>query len=118
EIDRSAVLRYKQKRLKAAGQDSNSVLCEGNYLELDWESMLDAEKPTYIIWEGNTMYLWRCDVDAMLKRMRCFFKTFWVSFDFYDVATIKKQTGVPELTNIALNFERMGAPWLTGFDDV
>ncbi len=78
----------------------------------------NPDLPTYVIWEGNTMYLPRSSDMAILRELRDNLKNFHVSFDYFAEAMISKTTGVLGLTCMIENFENMNAPWVTGFDDI
>jgi methyltransferase (TIGR00027 family) len=123
EIDDAATLELKRARLAEHGMLGDTRFIPGNYVTDGLITLLlmngfDPELPTYLIWEGNTMYLpLSCD-KAILRQLKGNLKSFHVSFDYFAEAMIAKSTGVAGLTRMTENFERMNAPWVTGFDDV
>ena len=123
EIDDAATLELKWARLAEHGMLGDTHFIAGNYVNDGLIALLlmndfDPELPTYVIWEGNTMYLpLACD-KAILRQLKGSLKRFQVSFDYFACAMIGLRTGVPGLTRMAVNFESMNAPWITGFDDI
>jgi methyltransferase (TIGR00027 family) len=123
EIDDAATLKLKHARLAEHGIRGDTRFIAGNYVSDGLMTLLlthgfDPELPTYLIWEGNTMYLpLACD-EAILRELGANMKRFRLSFDYFAEAMIAKRTGVPGLTRMTTNFESMNAPWITGFDDI
>jgi methyltransferase (TIGR00027 family) len=123
EIDDKATLELKRARLAEHGMLGDTHFIAGNYVNDGLITLLlvngfDPEQPTYLIWEGNTMYLpVACD-KAILQQLKGNLKRFSVSFDYFATAMIAKTTGVGGLTRMTDNFERMNARWITGFDDI
>jgi methyltransferase (TIGR00027 family) len=116
EIDHKATL-----ELKRARGDTHFIA--GNYVNDGLIRLLlmngfDPELPTYLIWEGNTMYLPLARDKAILHQLKGNLKRVSVSFDYFATAMIAKTTGVGGLTRMTDNFERMHARWITGFDDI
>ena len=123
EIDDAATLGMKQTCLALHGIRGDTRYIFGNYVNdgmmaLLLKSGFNPELPTYVIWEGNTMYLPRSSDMAILGELRDNLKSFHVSFDYFAEAMISKSTGVPGLTRMIENFENMNAPWVTGFNDI
>jgi O-methyltransferase involved in polyketide biosynthesis len=74
--------------------------------------------PTYLIWEGNVMYMPIAnDKDTMLQLKR-HVKRFRLSFDYLTKSLVTKTTGDASLTILVESFEAMRAPWVSGIDDV
>jgi methyltransferase (TIGR00027 family) len=123
EIDDASTLGMKQECLARHGMLGDTRFISGNYVNDGMMALLlmngfDPQLPTYVIWEGNTMYLPRASDAAILAELRDNLKSFHVSFDYFAEAMISKTTGVAGLTRLIENFENMNAPWITGFDDV
>jgi methyltransferase (TIGR00027 family) len=123
EIDDAATLTLKQARLDEHGVRANVRFISGNYVTdgmigLLLENGFDPDLQTYVIWEGNTMYLPLGSDKAIMEQLRDNLKTFHLSFDYFAEAMIAKTTGASGLTRMAENFESMNAPWITGFDDI
>jgi hypothetical protein len=57
------------------------------------------------------------DKDAMLQLKRNV-KRFRLSFDYLSESVITKTTGDAGLTALVESFEAMGAPWLSGIDNI
>ena len=87
-------------------------------IELLAANGFDFDLPTYIIWEGNTMYLPLDTVKGTLTELRDYLGRFRVSFDYMAEAVVSMSTGDSGVTSFASSFAAMGAPWLTGIDDI
>lgn len=123
EVDDGATLAMKQARMKGHGIEANITFIAGNYvtdglMPLLKQNGLDPMLPTYIIWEGNTMYLTAEDGMSVMGHLKGGLRTFCLSFDYFTRSIIANSTGVLGLTRMSENFARMGAPWVTGFDDI
>jgi methyltransferase (TIGR00027 family) len=123
EIDDGATLELKQIRLAKQGIHANVRFIPGNYvtdnlIDLLKKNGFDFDLPTYLIWEGNTMYLPEEIDKAIMVQLREHLRQFRLSFDYMAEAMITKTTGNPGLTQMVENFANMGAPWITGIDDI
>ena len=78
----------------------------------------DFDLSTYLIWEGNTMYLPEEIDKAVMVQLREHLRQFRLSFDYMAEAMITKTTGDPGMTRMVESFANMGAPWITGIDDI
>jgi O-methyltransferase involved in polyketide biosynthesis len=99
------------------------VFIAGNYVTDGLLRLLDANGfdfglPTYVIWEGNTMYLNRPAVLAVLTDLRSSVGELAISFDYLTEAVIDYATGDEQTTAFVRRFAEMGAPWSFGIDDV
>jgi O-methyltransferase involved in polyketide biosynthesis len=74
--------------------------------------------PTYLIWEGNVMYMPLANDKQTMLQLARHVKRFRLSFDYLTEAVIRKTTGNASLTTLVESFEAMRAPWLSGIDDV
>jgi len=95
----------------------------GNYvidglINLLEEADFDFDLPTYLIWEGNTMYLPMRSVKETLAQLRTHLRHFHLSLDYMTEDVISKTTGDVGVTRLAETFGDMGAPWVTGIRDV
>jgi len=123
EIDDVATLALKRRCLEHHGIRANAKFIAGNYvtdgmLPLLIRNGFDPDLSTYVIWEGNTMYL-PLDTDkAILDQLCDNLADFRVSFDYLAKSVITKTTGEAGLTWMAEGFAKMGAPWITGFDNI
>ena len=80
---------------------------------------LDIDVPTFVIWEGNTMYLDAAADRAILRELRAGLAHVRVSFDYFvPEPSSRGRPATPAMTQLADNFAAMNAPWITGFDDV
>jgi methyltransferase (TIGR00027 family) len=123
EIDNAETLALKRRCFEERGIHANVRFVAGNYVTDGLIALLsrngfDAELPTYIIWEGNTMYLPLEICRAIIEQLRGNLREFRLSFDYFAKAVITKTTGDVGLTRMAEGFANMGAPWITGFDNI
>jgi len=123
EIDDPATLKLKQTCYEQQGIDVNVTFIPGNYvrdglIDLLMENKFDFDLPTYIIWEGNVMYLPLDSVKHTLTELRKRVKRFRVSFDYMSEAVISNTTGDQGITTLVESFANMGAPWLSGISDI
>src|SRR3546814_884763 len=93
EIDNEDILNFKRERLVNAGIKTQIVYIPGNYVADDLLRLLSAngfdfKLPTYVIWEGNTMYLNRPAVLEVLTGLRSNVVEFAISFDYLTEAVI------------------------------
>ena len=123
EIDDPDTLRVKQECYEREGIDANVTFIPGNYvtdglIDLLRKSDVDFDLPTYLIWEGNTMYLPLESTKYILTQLGKYLKRFRLSFDYMAEAVISKTTGDPGVTKLVESFAAMGAPWVSGIQDV
>ncbi len=123
EIDGAEVLAYKRAQLERHGYASSSRCIAGDYLRDDWlgalrEHGFRAEDEAYFIWEGNTMYLPAEAILTLLERLRVEVPRARISFDYVSEEMIRRQTGFVGADELVRGFEKMGAPWVTGFADI
>ena len=116
-------LALKERRYRQQGIDANVTFIPGNYvtdglIDLLLENGFDLERRTYLIWEGNTMYLPLNTMRHVLEELRTYLKRFRLSFDYMAEAVISGTTGDPGIARLVESFARMGAPWLSGIKDV
>jgi O-methyltransferase involved in polyketide biosynthesis len=78
----------------------------------------DLGLPTYVIWEGNTMYLNRPAVLEVLIVLRESVGELAISFDYLTKAVIDYATGDDQTSAFVWRFAEMGAPWSFGIDDL
>jgi len=123
EVDQKAVLEFKRFMLGRHGiEQLPSVL--GNYLEVDVAGGLaevgfDAEAPTLIAWEGNTMYLPPDLIMPFLNRLAGAITTFRIAFDYFAVDLQNREFETDEDRRRLEGVERaMGASFPTGFADL
>ena len=123
EIDDPATLKLKQTCYEDQGIAVRVRFIPGNYvgdgvIDLLARTDFDFDLPTYVIWEGNTMYLPMSSVKQVLSRLRQSIRHLAVSFDYMAEDVIAKTTGDPGITSLVESFATMGAPWLSGIRDV
>jgi methyltransferase (TIGR00027 family) len=123
EIDDADILNFKQARLAEAGIETRIVFIPGNYvgdglLALLATNGFDFDLPTYVIWEGNTMYLNRPAVLKVLTDLRSSLGRFAISFDYMNEPVIAYATGDERISSFVKRFAEMGAPWTFGIDDL
>ncbi len=123
EIDDAATLELKQACYQHEGMDVDVRLIPGNYVTDGLIRLLDEydfnfELPTFLIWEGNTMYLPLDSTKHILTEIRKNMKQFRLSLDYMTESVISKTTGDLGITNLVESFANMGAPWLSGIRDI
>jgi len=123
EIDNAETLRLKQSCYKEQGICPNVRFIPGNYvtdglIDLLKENDFNCDLATYIIWEGNTMYLQLEMTKQVLQQIRQHIKSFRLSFDYMAEAVITKTTGDPGIVSLVEAFAKLGAPWLSGIADM
>lgn len=123
EIDEGAILAFKKACYAANGISANLKFIPGNYVTdgligLLEQNGFDFGLPTFLIWEGNTMYLSKQDDHWILRQLVEHLENFHLSFDYMSEAMINKTTGHQDLDALVDKFVAMEAPWVTGFDDV
>ena len=123
EIDEAATLAVKQACYAQHGFDVNLKFIPGNYvtdglIDLLAGNGFDFDLPTYVIWEGNTMYLPQDCVRRVLTQLRNHVRRFRLSFDYMAESVITGTTGDPGISRLVDSFADMGAPWISGIRDV
>jgi methyltransferase (TIGR00027 family) len=123
EIDDADTIGFKRATLAEAGIEAPIVFIPGNYVTDGLLRLLDAngfdfDLPTYVIWEGNTMYLNRSAVLNVLTDLRKSLTAFAISFDYLTEAVIDYATGDDQTSAFVRRFAEMGAPWHFGIDDL
>ena len=126
-------MELKRRCYADASIDAGVTLIPGNYvtdglIELLHSNGFDFEVPTYLIWEGNVMYMpeeygvyyffEHANDKHTLRQLKQHLKRFWLLFDYLTEPVVTKTTGDTSLTILVESFEAMGAPWLSGIDDV
>ena len=123
EIDDADILNFKKERLAKAGIEVQIVYIPGNYVTDGLLRLLAAngfnfDLPSYVIWEGNTMYLNRSAVLEVLTELRSRVAKFAISFDYLTGAVIDYATGDERISAFTKHFAEMNAPWTFGIDDL
>lgn len=123
ELDDKATLDLKRARFAEHGIQAALTLIAANYITDDWIALLaengfDFDLPTHFIWEGNTMYLTRSDMKHVMVTIREQIRSATLSFDYLSTKVIDKRTGDAGLSVLVEHFAGLGAPWITGIDDV
>jgi methyltransferase (TIGR00027 family) len=123
EIDDARTLAFKQARLAQNNIPADVTFIPGNYVAEGALGLLERngfkrDLPSFFIWEGNTMYLTRDAVVAILRELKDGVPSLAISFDYMDEATVARTTGDPQVTAFVERFAAMGAPWHCGIDDL
>jgi len=87
-------------------------------IDLLKKNNFNFDLPTYLIWEGNTMYLPLEATKYVMTQLRKHLRHFRLSFDYMADAVISKTTGDHGITKLVERFADMGAPWLSGIRDL
>jgi methyltransferase (TIGR00027 family) len=123
EIDDAATLALKQACYERHALDVDVRFIPGNYVRDGLIDLLDAngfdfDLPTYVIWEGNVMYLPLEHDRMILEELGRCVPRFRVSFDYMAEAVITHATGDAGISTLVESFAAMGAPWVSGIGDV
>jgi methyltransferase (TIGR00027 family) len=123
EVDQEPVITYKENILRRNGVPHSSILISGNYLAPSFFEKLKSEgfddrQTTFILLEGNTMYLPKPDLHDFLARIKTRLSKFYLSFDYVTESVVQKRTGFEGLTRFAQLFEAQGALLRLGIDDI
>jgi methyltransferase (TIGR00027 family) len=117
EVDRADVLGWKARRLASTGftWPSTQVACD--YTRVDVAGELGAvglrlDEPSFVLWEGNSMYIPLDEIERLLGSLRASLPRATIAFDFLPQAIA---VGGTPLTRA---FAGLGAPWVTGIDDL
>src|SRR5262249_44267403 len=122
-IDDPATMELKRECYVDARIFSDVTLISGNYvteglIELLRSNGFAFDVPTYIIWEGNVMYMALATDTQTMRDLRRYVKQFRLSFDYLTSAVVAKTTADASLTALVESFEAMDAPWVSGIDDI
>ena len=123
EIDDEATLEWKRTCYESHGIQAEVKFISGNYvtdglIDLLKGNCFNFDLPTYLIWEGNTMYLPLEATKHVMTQLRKYLRKFRLSFDYMADAVISKTTGDHGITKLVESFANMGAPWLSGICDL
>jgi methyltransferase (TIGR00027 family) len=123
EIDDPATMALKRRRYVDARIDAGVTLISGNYVTDGLIDLLglhgfEFDVPTYLIWEGNVMYMPLANDKDTMRQLKRHVARFRLSFDYLTESVITKTTGEASLTTLVESFEAMRAPWVSGIDDV
>ncbi|HWY71185.1 MAG TPA: SAM-dependent methyltransferase [Terriglobales bacterium] len=123
EIDDPATMELKRRCYADACIDAGVTHIPGNYvtdglIDLLRSNGFEFDVPTYLIWEGNVMYMPLGHGKHTMLELKRHLKRFRLSFDYLTESVITKTTGDADLTILVESFEGMGAPWVSGIDDI
>src|SRR5262245_24440433 len=123
EIDDPATMELKRRCYANAGMKPDVKLIPGDYvqdglIDLLWSNSFEFDRPTYLIWEGNVMYMPLANDKHTMLQLKRNVKQFWLSFDYLSESIITKTTGDASLTILAESFAAMDAPWVSGIDEI
>jgi methyltransferase (TIGR00027 family) len=123
EIDDPATMELKRRCYADACIQAGVTLISGNYvtdglIDLLRSNGFEFDVPTYLIWEGNVMYMPLAIDKETMAELKRHVSRFSVSFDYLTESIVTKTTGDANLSVLVESFEAMGAPWLSGIDDI
>jgi methyltransferase (TIGR00027 family) len=123
EIDDPATMELKRRCYANARIDADVTFIPGNYvtdglIDLLRSNGFTCDAPTYLIWEGNVMYMSLAQDKQTMLQLKQHVKHFRLSFDYLSESVVTKTTGDARLTILVESFEAMRAPWLSGIDDI
>jgi methyltransferase (TIGR00027 family) len=121
EVDQQPVLEYKREALEGAGYDVESTLIHAEYTSVEFMSALESKgldlgKSTFVLWEGNTMYLEYESLLAVLRTLRTKLARVEIAFDYVSKKLIANATVFRTSQRLLESFGSMGAQWRTGID--
>jgi methyltransferase (TIGR00027 family) len=123
EIDHPDTLAFKESVLRRAGATASVTYVPGDYLADGVFDLLipkgyQPARPTFFLWEGNSTYLSMADVRRVLGEIRGRASGFALAFDYMSEKVITRSTGQDDLDTYIDHIAGMGAPWLSGIDDI
>lgn len=89
EIDRPNILTEKENVFSTKKLDKNATYIKCDYIQEDFikhlkDAEIDFTAPTFIIWEGNTMYLTKKEISKTVDQLKENFKQFVIIFDYFN----------------------------------
>ena len=122
EIDDAGTLSFKRERLAAGGIVDPAVFIPGDYVADGVLALLERNafrrnEPAFFLWEGNSMYLTRKAVMAVLDDIASVDR-FTIAFDYMSEEVAAGTTGDQPTTKFLGRFAAMGAPWSFGLNDL
>ena len=123
ELDQEVIIDYKTQVLNKNNISLKSKMIKCNYFKQDLIQILtqkkfDFLKETFIIWEGNSMYLPKEFVEKLFLKLKENFNKFIISFDYFDEKLILRKTGIKEIEEFSDFFKNMNSPYINGYNDV
>src|SRR5262245_45052135 len=114
EIDDPATIELKRRCYADADIDAPVSLIPGNYvtdglIDLLQSNGFELDVATYLIWEGNVMYMPLENDKDTIRDLKRHVRRFRLSFDYLTESVITKTTGDAGLTILVESFEAMGA---------
>lgn len=82
------------------------------------DKSVNFDAPTLFIYEGNSMYSSKSDINVLFRNIGENFKMFYVVLDYLSDNFIQQKTGVPENSLIMKNNESIGAPLINGYSNI
>lgn len=123
EVDQAPLIAFKTKALRRNGIQCGSTFVPCDYTEEGLTGALsgsgfDPGLPTYVIWEGNTMYLPRARVLQTLCAIGEWVADSAISLDYVTQRVVAGATGYPSVTSLTTTMASLGSPFVSGFDDI
>lgn len=125
EIDAPVLLKFKEEIFKNFSNNHKNRVkyipgdyIQENVIELLQKNECDPQLPTHFIWEGNLFYLPKEAAKNVFRKLKKSFHNFTISFDYVSDRVIKKELDYPGAKGFVEWFEKMGAPWITGFNHI
>jgi len=121
ELDARSVLAFKAERLAQAGHPHGAVAVGGDYLAPGLLDRLlahgfDRQRPTLVLWEGNTYYLAPEEMRELLRLLAGAITDLRVAFDYFGRPVIEERSPLPMMNRYAALVRGLGAPWRCGID--
>ncbi len=91
EVDQPELLSCKKAIYDQYGIDKNAEYIELDYIKSDLldafvQQGLNPSIPTIILWEGNTLYLEKHEIEAVLTKLSTYFARVIITFDYIHAA--------------------------------
>lgn len=123
EVDHADVLAFKEEVMGRHGYSiaSTPVPCDYTddvFIGTLVRHGLEPSRETFFIWEGNTMYLSEAHIIKVLRNLGSGLDSFQIAFDYLSRDLIERKAGFQKAEDLVDSFANMGAPWITGFDDI
>lgn len=123
EVDAPEILNFKEEVLKDSAYPYQVNFIPGDYTQTNIAELLEQNQcqldlPTHFIWEGNCMYIPVQKIEVLLKQLQQHFSHFTFAFDYVSKRAVEKRTGSEAASKYVEWFSQIGAPWITGFDQI
>lgn len=122
ECDRKSVIDYKKRIFKENNIKPNSKMISLDYIEGDIIAELkkqgcDFEKPSFILLEGNSMYITKDKLTALFLKIKESFPKVVIAFDYIHADFIEKKQKETTAEQAKQNFTKNKTKWVNGYSN-